>query len=103
MFKFTLECTGQLPPVNLKKPSMAFICKNGESSKEGISRSSAPKAVLFEDHKKSDLFDFEEGDIQSDDHPAASKFEHDEETGDDIKRAPNSDLEEDHEESDLFQ
>lgn len=99
MFKYTLECTGQMPPVYLKKPSMNFKLKRDKSeSKNGAARATGPKAVLFEDHKKSDLFDFEEGDIESDEQPN-SKFENDPE--DDIKQALNSDID-DNEENDLF-
>ena len=60
-----------MPPVYLKKPSMNFKFKSDKNyQKQG------PKAVLFEDHKKSDLFDFDENEIQSDDHQGVVGNDH---------------------------
>ena len=89
LFKYALECTGKLPPVNLNQPQMAFKLKREKKPanlQQDQKRNSGPKTVLFDDNKKQDLFDFEEGDIESDDR----KFSE----ADDIKiDYSNSDLE----------
>jgi hypothetical protein len=84
MFKYTLECTGKLPPVNLKLPQMTLIIQKREvdtednSCKKGIdqervnndhkSKSRAElKTKLFTDknQKEDPLFDLE-GEISDD-------------------------------------
>ena len=61
MFKYTFECNGILPPINLKLPQMSISHKSSSISSE--KKVLQPKQILFDDAKKSDLFDceFEDG------------------------------------------
>ena len=59
MFKYTFECNGILPPINLKLPQMSTNHKSSTISSE--KKVLQPKQILFDDTKKSDLFDCEFG------------------------------------------
>ena len=75
MFKYTLECTGKMPAVNLKRPQMVVNAKANKDDSGQPKQNMGPKAVLFGDSKKSDhLFNFD-GDLSDDPKSAISHNE----------------------------
>lgn len=60
MFKYTLECNSVLPPICLKMPQMIVNSKSKNHHGHNGSSTKLKPTTLFDDQKKSDLFDFEE-------------------------------------------
>lgn len=60
MFKYTLECNSVLPPISLKMPQMIINNKSKDHNGQNASVNKLMPTTLFDDQKKSDLFDFEE-------------------------------------------
>lgn len=59
IFKYTLECTGKMPPVNLKLPQMSLKSAQKSASIDGsetIMKEKSLKTKLFDE--KTDMFDF---------------------------------------------